>query len=115
MSSVTLKFHFFNTTHRVIRYLFQYNNLFLQVGFTYHLFNATISAMSRKTQYFVINNVATGRSLTVYGRNTVAKFLRENGCKFDDKKLLSIEGEKAVVFKNRNGNSFIVEEAVDAD
>lgn len=71
--------------------------------------------MSRKTQYYVIYNVATGRPLSAYGRNTVAKFLRENGCRFDDKKLKSIEGEKAVVFKNRNGNSFIVEEAVDAD
>ena len=73
-----------------------------------------ISAMSRKSQYFIINDVNNERSLTVYGRNTVAKFLRENGCKFDDKKLKLIEGEMAIVFKSRI-NSFIVEEAYESE
>lgn len=67
--------------------------------------------MSRKSSYFVIFNVSKERSLTVYGRNTVGKYLRENGCRFNDKKLQLIGGDKAIVFINRNGDSFIVEEA----
>ena len=65
--------------------------------------------MSRKSNYFVIFNVSKVRSITVYGKNTVAKFLRENGCKFDDKKLNLVQGENAIVFQSKN-NSFIVEE-----
>ena len=71
--------------------------------------------MSRKANYFIIFNVSSDRSLTVFGRNTVAKFLRENDCRFDDKKLSSVEGENAVVFTSRKGNSFVVEEACDVE
>lgn len=71
--------------------------------------------MSRKTNYFVIFNVDKQASLTVYGRNTVAKYLRENGCKFNDKKLLLIGGENAIVFSNKRGQSFIIEEACDTN
>lgn len=78
--------------------------------FTYQMFNAIISAMSRKTNWFLIWNVTKERSVSVYGKNSVARFLRENGCKFNDKRLNLIEGDKAIVFNSRN-NSFIVEEA----
>lgn len=74
------------------------------------MINAIISAMSRKSEYYTIYNVGKERELSVYGKNTVAKFLRENGCKFDDKKINLVQGEMAVVFKNKNGNAFIVEE-----
>lgn len=74
------------------------------------MLHAILSGMSRKTDWFTIWNVEKERSVSVYGRNSVAKFLRENGCKFDDKKLKLIEGDKAIVFKSKQ-NSFIVEEA----
>lgn len=67
--------------------------------------------MSRASNYFTVFNVQKERQLSVYGRYTVAKFLRENGCKFDDKKLNLVKGDVAIVFQSRNGNSFIVEEA----
>ena len=78
------------------------------------MFNAIISAMSRKTNWFVIWNVQKERSVSVYGKNSVARFLRENGCKFNDKKLNLIEDDRAIVFNGR-GNSYIVEESASED
>ena len=75
------------------------------------MLNAILVSVSRQSTYFTIFNVSKERSLSVYGRNTVAKFLRENGCRFDDKKLNMVTGDNAVVFNAKNGNSFIVEEA----
>ena len=68
--------------------------------------------MSRKSEWFMVFNVNKERSVSIYGRNSVAKFLRENGCKFDDKRMSLVQGENAVVFKSKS-NSFIVEESCD--
>lgn len=56
----------------------------------------------------------TGVPIRAYGKNTVMKYLRDNGCRFDDKRINLVQGENALVFKNRRGNTFIVEEAADA-
>jgi len=71
--------------------------------------------MSRKSNYFIVYNVRGGYNVTAYGRNTVAQLLRENDCKFDDKKLNLVQGENAIVFNSKTGNSFIVEEAFEVD
>lgn len=70
--------------------------------------------MSRDARYFIIHNMHYETTIRVYGKNTVAKCLRDNGCKFDDKKVNLIQGENALVFKNRKGWTFIVEECADA-
>lgn len=70
--------------------------------------------MSRNSQYFVIHNLKYSSVIKVFGRNTVAKYLRDNGCRFDDKKLNAIKGENALVVANRYGDSFIVEVSADA-
>ena len=67
--------------------------------------------MSRASQYFVIHNLKYSSVIRVYGKNTVAKYLRDNGCRFNDKQLAVIKGENAIVFNNRDGETFIVEEA----
>ena len=66
--------------------------------------------MSRKSEWFMVFNVNKSRSVSIYGKYSVARFLRENGCKFDDKRMNLVQGENAVVFKSKT-NSFIVEES----
>ena len=69
--------------------------------------------MSRASQYFVIHNLKYSSVIRVYGKNTVAKYLRDNGCRFNDKQLAVIKGENALVVNNRHGDTFIVEECAD--
>lgn len=60
--------------------------------------------------FFNIYDVDKNVAIKVFGRNTVIKFLRDHNCKFDDKKINLIGGDRAIVFQSKDNHPYIVEE-----
>jgi len=93
--------------------LLSQNDLFGSNVFTYRVLCAIFSVMGRGSQFYIIHNMRYGTCFTAYGKNTVATYLRRNGCRFNDHKLNAVIGDQAVVFSNRQGETYIVEEKFD--
>ena len=69
--------------------------------------------MSRNARYYIVHNLAYGSIIRIYGMNTLAQYLREKDCKFDDKLLRLVRGRNSIDFISKLGITYSVEEALD--